>query len=122
MRGAPSIDVIDLLLKGGASVRAYDPAALDTARGLLDNTVDLCTTPQQVAKDADALVLVTEWDDFRNLDLHQLKGLMSRPILVDGRNIFEPQLMADLGWEYYGTGRRRTDPKIPGPREALSVR
>ena len=61
-----------------------------------------------MAEDADALVLVTEWDEFRNMDLHQLKGLMVTPILpilVDGRNLFDPQLMADLGWQYSSIGR-----------------
>ena len=108
MWGAPSIDVINLLMEEGAGIKAYDPAALDTARGIFGNTVDLCTSTQQVAKDVDALVLITEWDEFRNMDLDQLKGLMSGPvlpILVDGRNIFDPQFMADSGWHYYGVGR-----------------
>lgn len=108
MRGAPSIDVINLLLQGGATIKAYDPAAIDTARGIFGDSIDLCTNPHQVAEGADALVLVTEWDEFRNMDLHQLKDLMSRPILpilVDGRNLFDPQGMADLGWQYHSVGR-----------------
>jgi UDPglucose 6-dehydrogenase len=108
MRGAPSIDVINLLLQGGATVKAYDPAALETARGIFGDTVDLCTSSHQVAEDADALVLITEWDEFRNMDLNQLKGLMSKPILpilVDGRNFFDPQHMTDLGWLYHSIGR-----------------
>lgn len=120
MRNAPSIDVIDLLLQGGASIKAYDPAALNTARGLFGNTIDLCTSLQQVAEDADALVLVTEWDEFRNMDMEQLKGLMHMPILVDGRNLFEPQLMADTGWEYHGTGRQSASAETASLQATLS--
>ncbi|MBI4282437.1 MAG: UDP-glucose/GDP-mannose dehydrogenase family protein [Chloroflexi bacterium] len=112
MRNAPSIDVIDLLLKGGARVKACDPAALDTARGLLGDAITLCASPYQVAEGSDALALVTEWEEFRNMDLERLKGLMSRPVLVDGRNLFQPQRMADMGWEYYGMGRQTINPNL----------
>ncbi|MBF8268110.1 MAG: nucleotide sugar dehydrogenase [Dehalococcoidia bacterium] len=105
MRSAPSIDVINLLLEGGARVSAYDPQAMPTARSLFGSAIGLCPTPYQAAEGADALLLVTEWEEFCHLDLKRLQGLMSRPLLVDGRNLFEPRDMAEAGWEYYGTGR-----------------
>ena len=105
MRDAPSIDVVRLLLEGGALVMAYDPQAIPTARSLFGDAVRMCRTPYQAAEGADALLLVTEWEEFRNLDLKRLLGVMARPLLLDGRNLFDPRLMAEGGWEYYGTGR-----------------
>ena len=94
-----------MLLAEGGAVKAYDPAAVANDRKVQADGVTYCQGPYEAAVGADALAILTEWDEFRNMDLHQLKGLMSRPILVDGRNIFEPQHMADQVGEYYGTGR-----------------
>jgi UDPglucose 6-dehydrogenase len=105
MRDAPSIDVVRLLLEGGAQVKAYDPQAIPTARDIFGDAVTMCRTPYQVAEGADALLLVTEWEEFRNLDMERLHGTMARPLLLDGRNLFEPRLMAEGGWEYHGIGR-----------------
>ena len=69
------------------------------------NSIEYCTDPYAVAKDADALLVVTEWEEFRHLDLDRLKSVMRRPVIVDGRNIFDPKTMRDRGFVYRGVGR-----------------
>jgi UDPglucose 6-dehydrogenase len=104
MREAPSLHIAQELLNRGAVVRAYDPAAMGRARLLLPG-LDYRRSAYAVARGADAIVLVTEWNEFRNLDLHRLKRLMRRPVLVDGRNIYDPGEMRRLGFVYRGIGR-----------------
>jgi UDPglucose 6-dehydrogenase len=104
MREAPSLDIAKLLLARGAVVRAYDPAAVDKARAILPD-LDYRASPYAVADGADALIVVTEWNEFRNLDLSRIKRSMRRPVLVDGRNIYDPVGMRDLGFVYRGIGR-----------------
>jgi UDPglucose 6-dehydrogenase len=104
MRDAPSIDLARNLMRAGASVRAYDPAAMENAHRLLPE-VTLVKNAYEVAKDADALILVTEWNEFKNLDLERVNELMRSPILVDGRNIYDPVEVRALGFKYRGIGR-----------------
>lgn len=104
MRYAPSLDIINGLLSEGAKVKAYDPAAMDAARKLLNN-VEFCKDPYDTAKDADALALVTEWEEFEKLDLEKLKTVMRSPVLIDGRNVFDPETIQELGFVYKGMGR-----------------
>jgi UDPglucose 6-dehydrogenase len=104
MRFAPSIDIITALQRDGAVIRAYDPVAMDRARQLLRD-VEFCQDPYQAARDADCLAVVTEWEEFRNLDLPRLKGLMKIPAVADGRNIFDQAKMKELGFIYRGVGR-----------------
>ena len=106
-REAPSLDVIHLLLSEGAHVRANDPAAMDRvqAEGLFPQ-VELCPDPYAVAKGADALVIITEWDEFKNLDLKRVRDLLRRPVVVDGRNIYDPVEMQQLGFTYWSVGRQ----------------
>jgi UDPglucose 6-dehydrogenase len=104
MRDAPSLDIGKVLLAAGAEVRAYDPAAIERSRVLLPEVLYL-NGPYEVAAGADALVLVTEWDEFRQLDMARVKQLMRRPVLVDGRNIYDPAAMKGLGFTYRGIGR-----------------
>ena len=92
------------MIKSGASVKAYDPAAMHNAKALLPQ-VKYCSDAYSVAKDADALVVVTEWNQFRNLDFEKIKSLMKGNFLFDLRNIYEPSKMKDLGFKYYGVGR-----------------
>jgi UDPglucose 6-dehydrogenase len=106
MREAPSIDIINALIKEGAHVRAYDPQAMDVARRVLPEGVIYCSDPYDAARDCDALVLVTEWEEFRKLDLERIKDLLNYPIVIDGRNIFDPGTMAKLGFEYISIGRK----------------
>jgi len=104
VREAPSIDVIENLLQKGADVRAYDPKAMPVLQNQL-NSIRYCRDAYDVANGADALLVVTEWEEFRQLDLDRLKGLMRRPVIVDGRNIFGPKTMRDRGFVYRGVGR-----------------
>jgi len=104
VREAPSLEIIRNLQRKGATVRAYDPVAMDNAARLL-NSVEMMDTPYAVADGADALVLVTEWNEFKNLDLARVKESMRQPILVDGRNIYDPIAASDLGFQYSGIGR-----------------
>jgi len=104
MRDAPSIEIAGQLLQAGATVRAYDPVAMPNARQLLPE-VTLLDNAYAVAEGADALILVTEWNEFKNLDLARIKKLMSTPILVDGRNIYDPDTVRAAGFKYRGIGR-----------------
>jgi UDPglucose 6-dehydrogenase len=104
LREAPSIDIAKVLLAAGAHVRAYDPAAMERMRALLPD-LEYMADAYQVASGADALVVVTEWNEFRHLDLPRLKASMRRPVVVDGRNIYDPTIMRGLGFTYRGIGR-----------------
>jgi UDPglucose 6-dehydrogenase len=104
MRFAPSITIIKAFEKEGATVKAYDPVATDRARTLMPD-VEYCHSPYDVAKDADAIVLVTEWEEFKDLDLDKIKSAMRQPVFVDGRNVFQPDRMKELGFIYSGIGR-----------------
>jgi UDPglucose 6-dehydrogenase len=111
MRDAPSIDVIRWLLEDGAIVRAYDPEAEQTARHAMpDAPVAYCDDAFGAARDADAVVVVTEWKEFRQLNLLQLLSVMRGDVLVDGRNLYEPKEMARLGFRYHGIGRPQMQP------------
>ena len=104
MRLAPSLDVILPLQKEGARIRAYDPKAMEKAREVLHD-VEFCDSPYAAAKDADALLICTEWDEFRRLDLEKLRSVMGQPIVLDGRNVFDPKQMEKLGFVYKSIGR-----------------
>jgi UDPglucose 6-dehydrogenase len=105
IREAPSLEIARLLLARGAIVRAYDPAAMDRSKAILP-AVDYRRDAYAVADGADGLIVVTEWNEFRNLDLARIKRSMRRPAIVDGRNIYDPAQMRELGFEYRGIGRR----------------
>ena len=104
MRLAPSLDIIQPLQKEGARIRAYDPKAMEKAKEVLSN-VEFSDSAYAAASGADALVLCTEWDEFRKLDLEKLRSVMAQPILIDGRNVFDPKRMAELGFVYTSVGR-----------------
>jgi UDPglucose 6-dehydrogenase len=104
MRDSPAVEIIHLLQNEGAQIRAYDPMAMGTARRILKE-VTLCQDPYQVAEGCDALVVVTEWNEFKHLDRARIKELMRQPVLIDGRNIYEPEEMQALGFVYRGVGR-----------------
>jgi UDPglucose 6-dehydrogenase len=104
MRDAPSIDIITRLRDLGAEVKAYDPQAMALAEGIMP-WVTYCATPYDVAKGTDALLIVTEWNEFKQLNMERIRGLMHRPVLLDGRNVYEPAEMRRLGFQYYGVGR-----------------
>jgi UDPglucose 6-dehydrogenase len=104
LREAPAIHIGRVLLAAGANVRAYDPAAMDRARVLLPG-LEYARDAYAVADGADAVVLITEWNEFRRLDLTRVKESMRQPILIDGRNIYDPAAMRALGFTYRGIGR-----------------
>jgi len=106
VRDAPSLDIAEQLLNLGAMVKAYDPVAMPSARrarGDLD--LIYCQSVKEVAAGADALVIITEWEEFRSLKLSQLKKTMRTPIIVDARNAISPSVARSAGFEYYGIGR-----------------
>jgi UDPglucose 6-dehydrogenase len=104
MRLAPSLEIIRPLQQEGACIRAYDPKAMEKAKELLPG-VEFCSDAFAAAKDADALIICTEWDEFRQLDLDKLRATMAQPIVLDGRNIFDPVKMKQLGFTYQSVGR-----------------
>jgi UDPglucose 6-dehydrogenase len=104
MRDAPAIDIAQGLTAAGATVRAYDPVAMDVAAPMLP-AVQMFKDPYEMAKDCDALVVVTEWNEFKQLDLQKIKTLLKTPIIMDGRNIYEPARMREMGFKYRAIGR-----------------
>ncbi|HZU65745.1 MAG TPA: nucleotide sugar dehydrogenase [Ktedonobacteraceae bacterium] len=111
MREAASVDIIRWVTSQGAEVRVYDPVAMQTGREALEregirmDMITFCQNAYEVAEGADALVIVTEWNEFKSLDMLQIRATMHRPVLIDGRNIYEPAEMGRLGFVYRGIGR-----------------
>ena len=104
MRDAPSIDIVAALEAAGAHVAAYDPESMEQARPLMDK-VTFCTDPYECVEGAQALVIVTEWDAFRALDMKRVKAALAAPVVVDLRNIYRPEEMRRLGFTYVSVGR-----------------
>jgi UDPglucose 6-dehydrogenase len=104
MREAPSIPLITALQDFGARVRAYDPAGMERAEQMLEN-VEFCANAYDCAADADAVVIVTEWEQFRALDLNRLAAIMACPVIVDLRNVYAPDEVVRNGFFYSGVGR-----------------
>ncbi len=111
MREAKSLEVIRLLHAAGARIRAYDPVAMDNARPLVPPDVGFSDSANEAAGGADAIALLTEWNEFKFLNLERLHRLLKRPLIFDGRNLYEPERMRRLGFEYYSIGRK---PVLPG--------
>lgn len=107
VRDAPSFKIIKALRKEGAILKVHDPKAIPNAKRILEESKDLIytETPYKACEGAEALVIVTEWEEYRNLDLKKVKELMKTPIIIDGRNIFNPEEVMGLGFEYYCMGR-----------------
>lgn len=104
MRDAPSIDVANSLQEGGAEVRAFDPVAMSVAGPLMPGVV-MAQDPYTMAEGCDALMVMTDWNEFKHLDLERIRDLMKQPVLFDGRNIYEPEKMRNLGFNYRGFGQ-----------------
>ena len=111
MREAKSIEVVQLLHAAGATVKVYDPAATDNARKVLPPEVQYRQSSYEAVEAADAVAIVTEWNEFKLLNLERLRQVMRRPLIFDGRNIYEPERLRKLGFEYHSIGRR---PVYPG--------
>jgi UDPglucose 6-dehydrogenase len=104
MREAPSIEIVEYLTEAGAKVRAYDPVAMEVARPILP-AVEMFDDPYAMAKGCDGVMVITEWNEFKQLDLDQLKSLLKKPVVLDGRNIYDPAVMKEMGFLYRGIGR-----------------
>jgi nucleotide sugar dehydrogenase len=105
LREAPALEIIETLLAEGVRINAYDPVAMAKAKERLKNNVKFCKDPYETAKNSDCLVIATEWNEFKELDFKKIKKLMRQPIIVDGRNIYDPKEMKKLGFKYVGIGR-----------------
>jgi len=104
MREAPSIVIVKSLQKEGAKIKAFDPVAMQEAKKIMPDIL-FCNDTYEVAKDSDALIFITEWNQFRSLDLAKIKSLLKEPIVIDLRNIYEPDKMKEYGFKYYCVGR-----------------
>jgi UDPglucose 6-dehydrogenase len=107
VRSSPAVPLIESLLAAGASVRAHDPEAVASARRMFGDRITYADTPYAAAAGGDALVVVTEWRMYRTPDFERLRGVLRRPLIIDARNLYDPDRMAASGFEYYGIGRGR---------------
>jgi len=104
LRFAPSVEIIPLLQKEGAKIKAFDPQAMESAKGVLSN-VEYSENAYEVARDSDALIIITEWDEFKHLDLQKVKSLLKSPVIIDGRNIYKVEDLRGMGFNYVSVGR-----------------
>ena len=105
LREAPSIEIMQILLDEGVHIKVYDPVAMKKARAILKSNVKFCKDAYDVAKNSDCLVVVTEWNEFKELDFKRIRKLMRQPVIVDGRNIYDPAELKRIGFKYAGMGR-----------------
>src|SRR5262249_54486804 len=116
IRESPALLLIRSLLQEGCTVAAYDPAAVERARAELNSSVEFVNSPYEAAANADALLILTEWEEFATLDLDRLRYQLKYPIVIDGRNLYDPEIMAARGFTYYSVGRPTTmQEKPPDP-------
>jgi len=119
MRDSPSLSILPALIEAGATIRAFDPEGTAEARKVLPD-LDYCGDAYQAIEGADAVVLLTEWNEFRALDLTRVRDLLRKPVVVDLRNIYQPEDMAEAGFTYHSVGRTTTEP-TPGPNVNLRI-
>ena len=110
IRESPALFLVQSLLQEGSKVTAYDPAAMDRAREVLGAKISFATSAYEAAHGADALLILTEWEEFANLDLNRIRQELRYPIVIDGRNLYDPELMAAQGFTYYSVGRAAAHP------------
>jgi UDPglucose 6-dehydrogenase len=118
IRESPAVALVQMLLKEGCELKVYDPAAMERAREVLPGNVTFVDSPYEAAKGAAALLILTDWPEFAALDLERLRSLLDHPFVLDGRNLYDPAVMAAAGVLYYSVGRPDPHPKV----EALSAR
>ena len=117
MRDSPSLDIIPMLSEAGAIIRAYDPAGMEEAKALLEN-VNWCEDTYEALDGADALVIITEWNEFRSLNFDRIKKILKGSVVVDLRNIYDPKTMTDAGFQYSSIGRPLNRKRFLTSREA----
>jgi UDPglucose 6-dehydrogenase len=105
IRESPAVLLVQELLREGCNICAYDPAAMERAKEVLKTGVEFANDAYQAAKGADALLILTEWEEFAALDLARLRTLVKYPIVLDGRNLYDPAVMVEHGFSYYSVGR-----------------
>jgi UDPglucose 6-dehydrogenase len=120
IRESPAVLVVKSLLQKGCDIAAYDPAAQDRSREVLGSGVRFVPSAYEAARDADALLILTEWDEFGTLDLVQLYRELKYPIIIDGRNLYDPQVMRAQGFTYYSVGRSAAIPDVIAPDVAIA--
>jgi UDPglucose 6-dehydrogenase len=122
IRESPAILLVQALLQEGCRIAAYDPAAAERAREVLNSSTEFVSNPYEAANGADALLILTEWEEFAALDLDRLYKQMKYPIVIDGRNLYDPDSMAARGFTYYSVGRPAAIPLAPADAVATSAR
>ncbi len=110
IRESPALFLVQALLQAGSKITAYDPAAMDRCKPLLPNGVSFAASAYEAAHGADALLILTEWEEFANLDLARIREALKYPIIIDGRNLYDPEAMAAQGFTYYSVGRAAAHP------------
>ncbi|MFI5072140.1 MAG: UDP binding domain-containing protein, partial [Terriglobales bacterium] len=110
-RESPAVLLVQSLLQEGCQISAYDPAANERAREILGDGIEYSNNAYEAAKDADALLILTEWEEFASLDLRRLREALKYPIVIDGRNLYDPAVMAAQGFTYYSVGRPSASPE-----------
>jgi len=106
MRDSPAITIINKLLEGGARAKVYDPQAINNTKKIFGNRIEYCKDEYETAKDADILVIATDWNQFRGLDLQRIKNLMRKPAIADLRNVLDAKKVKEKGFIYEGVGRK----------------
>jgi len=106
MRFAPSIYIIKELQKAGAKIKAYDPEAMEKSKSIFEN-VQFCNEPYEVCKDSDCLLILTEWNEFKKMSIKKIKALLKSPLILDGRNIYDPEHLKKEGFTYVSIGRKK---------------
>jgi UDPglucose 6-dehydrogenase len=110
IRESPALFLVQALLQEGGRITAYDPAAMDRAQEVMNSGIKYANSPYEAAHGADALLILTEWEEFANLDLARLRQELRYPIVIDGRNLYDPEVMAAQGFTYYSVGRAASHP------------
>ena len=122
IRESPAILLVQSLLQEGCQIAAYDPAATARAREVLNSSTEFVNDPYEAARDADALLILTEWEEFAALDLDRIFKQLKYPIVIDGRNLYDPEAMAARGFTYYSVGRPAGTPAVPAAASTPSAR
>jgi UDPglucose 6-dehydrogenase len=122
IRESPAILLVETLLQEGCKIAAYDPAAQDRSKEILNSSIEFSDSPYAAAHGADALLILTEWDEFGSLDLERLHSELKFPIVIDGRNLYDPEEMSEHGFTYYSVGRAAVTPEASVAAAAATSR